>query len=103
FLKLFSKEEFKKFGLFVCSPYFNRLNNVTRFYNILKNYHPDYKSKKLTRENIFKKIFPGQKYVDIRLRTLFSYLFFLAEKFLAMEYYSSSRINLSLDAINSLL
>src|SRR4030095_1171912 len=103
FLSLFTKEEFKKFGLFVSSPYFNRLNNVTRLYAILKKYHPDFKSKSLTKENIYKKIFPGQKYDDVKIRALFSYLLALAEKFIASQVLHADEINLKLAAGSSLM
>jgi DNA-directed RNA polymerase specialized sigma subunit len=98
---LFTERELKSFGLFVSSPYFNRLNNVYRLYTAIKKYHPEFSSRTFTKENIFGKIFPGQKYDDIKMRALFSYLFTLAEKFLCIEHYSSNSINTKIDTLDA--
>ncbi len=96
-LALFSPEEYKKFGDFAASPYFNKLNNVTRLYAVLKKHHPEFRSNALTKENIFGKIFPGEKYNDVKIRALFSYLFSLAEKFTAAENLLNNDINIKLE------
>ena len=54
FLMLFTVEEFKKLGLFVRSPYYNRLNNVIKLYNSIKKYYPDFDSRGFTKENVLR-------------------------------------------------
>jgi hypothetical protein len=43
-LAVFSKRRNENsFGLFVSSPYFNNLNNVTKLFDIIRKYHPEFK------------------------------------------------------------
>lgn len=103
FLALLSIDEMKKLGLFVRSPYFNRLNNVTKLYDVLKKFHPSFDSRLLTKEYVFGKIFPGEKFDDARVRTLSSYLFSLAKKFLALERYLSPGSSYYVDSLDVIL
>lgn len=81
-----SDEELKDFSRFVISPYFNRLKDVTRLFNILKNYHPDFNPEKIPdKEKAYKKLFPSRPYNDARMRNLISDLGQLAEKFLFLK------------------
>jgi hypothetical protein len=96
-LALFDKDDFKKLGLFTRSPYYNRLSNVIKLYDALKKFYPKFESKNLTREVLYDKIFPGMKYDDMKLRTLQSYLFGLAEKYIAVNQYEKNKLNVRLD------
>lgn len=89
-LSLLTKAEFKQLGLFLRSPYFNRLNNVTKLYQELKKFYPLFNSTELTKEKIFTKIFPEEKYNDVKIRALQSYLFSLTEKFIAIGRYEKN-------------
>src|SRR4030095_14538542 len=101
-LKTFNKADFKRFGDFAASPFFNKLQNVTRFYDAIKEFYPDFSSSGFTKEVVFKTVFPGEAYNDGRFRALCSHLFSLAEKFLAYSRYSSDEVNLRLDIIKVL-
>lgn len=95
-LKLLSKTEFKEFGLFLRSPYHNRLNNVTRLYDLLKKHYPYLINKNLTKEYLYSKIFPGKKYNDIQMRALQSHMFSLAEKFIAINAFEKDPLDMRL-------
>lgn len=98
-LGMFSEEEIKQFTLFISSPYFNKLKNICRLFDILKKYHPLYDSPHISNENIFRKLFPEEKFNDSRIRSLFSYLYSLAGKFLAAESYFSNGNRLNIEII----
>lgn len=99
-IKKFDKDQFKRFGDFVKSPYFNKLKNLIKLYEYLAKYYPGFSDKNFTKENIFAAVCAGEKYNDGRMRTLYSRLLSLAEKFLAYDKYSKDEINLRLDIIN---
>lgn len=73
-LKSLSKEEFRRFYKFVQSPWFNTNKGVIQLYEYLRPYYPSFDSSKLTKELAFQKIFPGEPYLDTRMRTLISLL-----------------------------
>ena len=81
-MKNLTAGELKEFGRFVSSPYFNRLNDVTKMFNIIKKHHPSYPHEAMDKSKIFRKLFPGKQYSDTRMRNLISDLGQLAEKFL---------------------
>ena len=80
-LKTFDTKEIKRFSEFISSPYFNKNKNVIKLFKVVLKAHPDFK--KITRENIFLKLFPGKKYNGNTLRVLIHYLYENARKFLA--------------------
>jgi hypothetical protein len=81
-LKTFSKEEFRQFGKFVVSPFFNGRNEVIRFYESIKKGYPEFGSKQYSKENIFAKVYPKIAYKDTLMRKLISNLTKLAEEFI---------------------
>jgi len=89
-LNSFSKDEFRSFGDFVNSPYFNREKVLMELYNILKKYHPGFTSVDFTKENVYSLLFKDKEYNDAVLRNTFSKLLKLAEKFLSAERFYGS-------------
>lgn len=85
-LKAFSKEEFKSFGDFVSSPYFNKERVLIDLYKILKQDYPGFSSKGFEKETIYELLFPGKKYNDSIFRNTFSKMLRLAEKFLYVNH-----------------
>ncbi len=73
-LRTFSSQEIKRFGLYLHSPFFNANTNIVKMYDIIKKNYPDFKNNKLTKEFIFKKLYPKEKYNDERMRFLMSEL-----------------------------
>jgi len=88
-LKTFTPDEIKKFSEFVSSPYFNKNKNVIKLYEILRRAYPDFD--KLTKENIFSKIFPGKKYKDNNLRVLMHQLHKNARDFISVNLFFQDR------------
>ncbi len=79
----FSKSEFLKFDDFVNSSYFNKEQQVKLLWSNLKGFSPDYSN--IKKEDIFRKMYPGENCVESRIRNLCSDLKMLAEKFLMVE------------------
>ncbi len=82
-LRTFNAKELRRFGEFVQSPYFNKNKNISALFKALSDYHPEYKNRNLTIENIHKKVFPGVKYNYYKIHNIISDLYKLAEKYLA--------------------
>ena len=82
-LKTFNPEEIKRFREFISSPYYNKNKNVSKLYEVIRKAYPDFEQEKFTKENIFSKIFPGEKFNDNTLRLLIHYLYERAKEFLA--------------------
>ncbi|HMQ70150.1 MAG TPA: hypothetical protein PKA90_08690 [Ignavibacteria bacterium] len=78
----FTKPEFRDFGTFVNSAYFNREKVLMNLYSILKKYHPEFKAEKLKKEKVYSKLFSGKKYNDALMRNTISDMLKLAERFL---------------------
>lgn len=85
-LKGFSSEEFKEFEKFIASPYFSRGRDLTPLFKAIKPFYPDFASDDFNLGNIFKKLFPGNKFGDPRsnglMKTLISELFKMSKDFL---------------------
>ena len=89
-LKSFSNEEIKQFRRFLASPYFNRSDNVTALFELLIKFHPNFISKKLSKEYVSQSIFGTGKYVDSTIRNLLSDLLDSCELFLMQENFRKS-------------
>lgn len=90
-LQTFTKSEFKDFGVFVSSAYFNREKVLINFYNSLKRYYPDFTHQNLTSEIFFKSLFPEKKYSDALMRNIISDFLKLAEKFLKFAHFENEK------------
>lgn len=88
-LRTFSKKEFKDFGRFVYSPFFNRLNNVIKLFDVLKAQYPEFSSQTLTDEKLFESVFPSEKFDYSKFKNLVSDLMGLAEQYLAYIRYDA--------------
>lgn len=84
-LKTFSKDELKEFSRFVDSPFFNRLSDVKRLFNLLHKLHPDFDPGLTDNKSVHKKLFPAKSFNDARIRNLYSDLGQLAEKFIVYK------------------
>ncbi|MEM6316290.1 MAG: hypothetical protein AAF960_01395 [Bacteroidota bacterium] len=81
-LKLLSAEELKRFASFVRSPYYTQSKDVIRLFNLLRKHHPHFSNKQVTKDRIFKRLFPKETYSDIKLRNLQSKLNKVVENYL---------------------
>ena len=84
-LKTFSVNEIKDFEKFIASPYFSTGRNVEGLYSILKPYHPEFDSSQLDNKTVFKKLFPCDKYSEMKFKNVTTALTRLAEQFLVNE------------------
>ncbi len=82
-LKTFSTRELREFNEFVQSPFFNKNEELVRFYEHLRSLAPAFASAKVQREAVFKALYPKQKYEDKQLNYLNNFLLKLAEQFIA--------------------
>lgn len=81
-LKTFSGKEIKRFKEYLNSPFFNKSNKIIKFYDCLISFHPDFKSKNLTKENLYSKTGNYSVYSKSTIDNLLSDLLFQAENFL---------------------
>jgi hypothetical protein len=81
-LKTFSNGEIKEFEVFINSPFHNKNSKVISFFKLLKPYHPTYDSKKLNKEDLFKKLSGETGFKESYIRNLFSDLNILLENYL---------------------
>jgi len=84
-LKSFSESDFIKFKDFVNSPYHNKIKNAGKLFSVLQNNPEDFESGIFTKEELWKKIFPGKKYNYGTMKNLLHELYKLAEKFIMYE------------------
>lgn len=70
-LRSLNKNEFKQFGRFVHSPYFNNRSEAVRFYDAIKKYYPDFDSV-LDERSVFAEVYHGKKFSKVLMRKLVS-------------------------------
>src|SRR5258706_12075729 len=86
-IRTFSKEDLIKFDDFVKSPYHNRNSNVVKLFMAIKKFAPDFKDPKLSKEEVWKKIFPAKEYNYGIMKNLIHDLNKLSLKFLQLQNY----------------
>lgn len=86
-LQTFSKEEMRRFRDFAASPFFNKSEELAAFANYLEELSPGFPSRKISKEVVFLKLFPGQAFDARQMAYLMNYLLKLAEQFLAVQRY----------------
>lgn len=109
-LKTFDEAEYREFGDFVASPYFNKSKVLIRLCSIYRKFYPEFRNASFTKHNVYRKLLPGKEYNEGVLRNYNSDLLTLAEKFLAdknicrnnRNYYKQLLNELNLRNINKL-
>ncbi|HFA49276.1 MAG TPA: hypothetical protein ENJ95_09690 [Bacteroidetes bacterium] len=84
-LQLLTASEYKSFGKWLHSPWCNSNKKLTELYRLLEKKHPLFDAMHLTREYLFKKLYPEKTYDDKWMRNLKSAMVAQAEKFLAHQ------------------
>ncbi len=82
-LGTFTPIEWRRFGDFLASPFFNKKTELLPFYTYLRSIAPDFLPKYLDKELLFKKFYPNQPFSNRALVHLNNYLLKQAEHFLA--------------------
>src|SRR5260221_5206865 len=90
-LQKFTPEEMKQFGYFVHSPFHNRVKSITRLFEIIKKFHPEFKSRFLNKEYLYKRITGKEDYNDAVMRNLFSDLYKLSSEFIAVSRFRENK------------
>ncbi|HMR00600.1 MAG TPA: hypothetical protein PKE39_16370 [Ignavibacteria bacterium] len=83
--KSFSSTEIKQFEKLLKSPYFSKGRNLLPLFYELKKYYPVFKSNNLKRQEIYKNLFPAEKYNDQKLRVLISELHAMCLEYLIYD------------------
>lgn len=91
-LKTLSTVEIKDFDKFVRSPYFGGSEYLNKFWQEIKKYYPDFDDDKISRERIFKRLYPGKAYDDATIRKLASALFKMSEEFISISEIQKTRL-----------
>lgn len=90
-LKSLSKDELKRLGDFIKSPYFNSSKPLEKIYEIVQKAHPDFAGNTLQYEKAFKKLYPSEPYNEKRMKNLYSEFSNLLKRFLGFEHISSNK------------
>lgn len=101
-LRTFTKSEWKEFEKFADSPYFNGGRNFLPYLKLLRKFYPEFNSEKLTREYIYKTLYPGKKYKDSVIFTVTSGLYGLAEEFLIQKNAEGNRFRREMNLLSQL-
>lgn len=89
-LRTFTTQEFKDFGKFVSSPYFNTSREVIQLFTYLKKYFPTFDNKALDINIAVKKLSKSAAVTEGSLRNTLTVLNKLARKFLTIESFTKT-------------
>jgi hypothetical protein len=101
-LRTFSLKEYREFGEYVVSPFFNKNEAVIKLYEFIRLHFNEMNSVKFEKEKVFAEIFPNVEYNDGFMRTIMFNLTQLAEDFLAYNNYKYSGIHEQLHLVREL-
>lgn len=91
-LRSLDQNELRRFRDFVASPYFNKNVELIPFINYLVDLSPDFMTSDLSKELVFKAVFPEEEYDKKKLAYQMNYLLKLGETFLAVEKYQEDEL-----------
>lgn len=101
-LRTLSKQEINKFRDFVSSPFFNKNQNVVRLCEAVLEFFPGFNSEDFTEEELFHKLFAGEKFNYFKLKNIVSDLYQLSLSFLGICNYEKKIIGKDTDILNEL-
>lgn len=102
-LRSLSTDEFRKFGDFVRSPYFNKSKNIIVIYDYLYPFYPEFNNSGISKFVLYEKLFKGGEYKDSSVRNVLAKLINLVLEFLVHEnlgYDKLGRQNMLLEELN---
>ncbi len=94
-LRKFDMQDFKKFGRFINSPYFNSNKKISEFYKLLSEYFPDFDSPEITKEKLFRRLYKKDNVAEGTIYYLISETESLLEKFIGIENLNPLSIDLA--------
>ncbi|MBN8568004.1 MAG: hypothetical protein J0M18_00110 [Ignavibacteria bacterium] len=101
-LRKLDKDELKRFGDFLKSPFFNNSSFIVKIYEAAKKEYPAYTGSSLEPEKMFKKLYPSESFKDTRIRNLYAEFGNLLRKFLGYIEVESSELEFDIFVANSL-
>jgi len=90
--KTFNPDELSKFRDFLDSVYFNRRKKLVRLFDVTKDYYPFFTDDNFTRENIFAKVYPGEKFDYGKINEGLSSLYKLSLNYIKQVSYENNSI-----------
>ncbi|MFK7983727.1 MAG: hypothetical protein AB8G86_27370 [Saprospiraceae bacterium] len=81
-LKTYDVADWRRFGEFLATPFFNKKKELIPFYRYLKKIAPEFRDEKLDKTVLFQKIYPNQTFDQRLLGDIIHYLLRQAEHFL---------------------
>jgi len=91
-LKTFHPTELKKFREFLDSPYFNKRKKLLELFDIITDYYPFFTDENFSRESIYYKLYPGEKYNYGKINEGLSALYQLAVNFIRQAAFENNNI-----------
>ena len=92
-LRGLSSDDMRQMRKMLNSPFFTTNKNLLALFNLMKAHHPAYESNRLEKRTVFKKLFPGRAYSDIKLRNLNSELVHVIEDYLIYKSVNKNEID----------
>ncbi len=92
-LESFDKYEHNRLLKFISSPYFNKNQAIIDLYKSLRTAIFSKKNISLGKEKLWKKVYKGEDYDDVRFRKLVSDLLKLVESFMAQQIYEENPLH----------
>lgn len=99
-LKL-TKIEFRNLEEFLLSPFFNKNQNILKLYYILKDNYHLLPGGMVAQEDIFRQIFPKEKFDDVKSRKLLSNFTKLVEQYLIILELDTDKVNTNIILLNA--
>jgi hypothetical protein len=96
------ENEFRKFGDFIKSPYFNKSKVIIKLYRVYSGFYPEFSGEKFTKMKVFKSAFPGKAFSEVTLRNYNSDMLKLAETFLAYHNFGRNPNNRNVSLLSEL-
>jgi len=91
YLKSLNSNEIKQFRDFIYSPVFNKNSKLSELFELHYKFYPEFDTEELSDQNLFEKIFSGEKYNYSKIKNLISDLFALGKEFLAFNSYRKNQ------------
>ncbi len=83
-----SKNEVSSLGKYLVSPIFNTNEKAVRLFQLVKRHYPRFDAPDLSKDEVFRRMFPEKKVMDSSLRALMSQLTNLVTEFLSFQEYN---------------
>ena len=101
-LKGISPAEFKRFGEFLNSPFYNKSKKIIQLYELVNENFEEFDANKVTKEEITESIFPDDLNKDQNSRTLISNFTSLLEEFLILLELEKNDVSKKITLLKSL-